>query len=131
MNLRKDHCLDLLAESGTVAQFVSFAPASVRGTEQTHSRLRRYAHNHRFPTATDAIRVLLASSPDGSINLRSFTPDNPRSREFLYGISNAQTAIGHLNRLIAEGLFVIANETVDVSDGGVSGVIEADVIEFS
>lgn len=131
MNLRKDHSLDLLAESGNVAQFVSFAPAPGGVAEQTHSRLWRYAPNHRFPTVADAVHALLASSPDGSINLRSFTPDNPRSREFLYGISDPNTAIGHLTRLIAEGLFVIANETVNVSDGGVSGVVEAGVIEFS
>ena len=31
----------------------------------------------------------------------------------------------------AEGLFVIANETVDVSDGGVSGVIQGGVAEFA
>jgi hypothetical protein len=131
MSIRKDHSLDLLAESGNVAQFVSFAPASGGIADQTYSRLWRYVPNHRFSSAPEAVRALLASSPAGSINLRSFTPDNPRSREFLYGISDANTAIGHLNRLIAEGLFVIANETVDVSDGGVSGVVEAGVIEFS
>jgi hypothetical protein len=131
MNLRKDHALNLLAESGNVAQFVSFAPLSGADAEQTHSRLWRYSPNHRFGSAAEAIRTLLASSPDGSVNLRSFAPDNPRSREFLYGISDPNVAIDHLNRLIGGGLFVIANETVDVSDGGVSGVVEGGVIEFS
>jgi hypothetical protein len=130
MSLRKDHSLDALAESGNVAQFVSFEPTAA-GAMQTHSRVWRFVPNHRFSSSTEAIRALLASSPDGSINLRSFTPDNPRSREFLYGISDANAAIGHLNRLNSEGMYVIANETVDVSDGGVSGVIEGGVIEFS
>ncbi len=36
-----------------------------------------------------------------------------------------------LHRLLGEGLFVIANETVDVRDGGVSGVAQGGVLEFS
>jgi len=36
-----------------------------------------------------------------------------------------------VRNMSAEGLFVIANETVDVSDGGVSGVIQGGVAEFA
>ena len=131
MGLRKDHSLDELAESGNVAQFVSFAPSLDRVPEQTHSRVWNYPPNHQFASPSEAIHALLTSSPDRSINLRSFTPDNPRSREFLYGLTEPRNAIGELHRLTKEGLFVIANETVDISDGGVSGVIEGGVIEFS
>src|SRR5438046_2939225 len=129
MDLRKDQSLNELAESGNVAQFVSFAPSCGGGPEQTHSRIWRYPPNHRFASPAEAIRALLASAPDHSINLRSFTPANPRSREFLYRLTEPKKAIDQLQRLIKEGLFVIANETVDVSDGGVSGVIEGGVIE--
>src|ERR1700676_963168 len=69
MNLRKDHSLDALAESGNVAQFVSFEPTGATAG-QTHSRLWRYSPNHRFSSAAEALRALLANSPDGSINLR-------------------------------------------------------------
>ena len=131
MDLRKDHSLDELAESGNVAQFVSFAPSYGDDPDQTHCRVWGYPPNHRFDSSSEAIRTLLASSPDRSINLRSFTPESPRSREFLYGITDSNKAISELIRLSNTGLFVIANETVDVSDGGVSGVIEGGVIEFS
>jgi len=131
MDLRKDRSLDELAESGNVAQFVSFAPDQGAGPEQTYSRVWEFPPNHRFASPDEALRALLTNSPDRSINLRSFTPDNPRSREFLYGLTDLKTAICQLHRLMGEGLFVIANETVDISDGGVSGVIEGGVIEFA
>jgi hypothetical protein len=131
MNFRKDRSLDQLAESGNVAQFISFAPAQNGGPVQTYSRVWQYAPNHVFQSSDVALKSLFANSPEGSINLRSFTPDNPRSREFLYGLTDPTVACRHLNRLINEGLFVIANETVDISDGGVSGVAEAGVIEFA
>lgn len=130
MSFRKDHSLDELAKVGNVAQFVSFSP-STGGAEQQFSRVAGFEPNHAFPTTSDAISALLAASPDGTMNLRSFTPDSPRSRDFHYGISSADEATTIVRRLSNEGLFVIANETVDVADGGVSGVIQGGVIEFA
>lgn len=131
MDVRKDCSLDELAESGNVAQFVSFAPGHSNSPEQTFSRVWQYPPNHRFASSEEAVRVLLDNSPDVSINLRSFTPDNPRSREFIYGLKEPNKAICELHRLLSDGMFVIANETVDISDGGVSGVIEGGVVEFA
>ncbi|MGY8666254.1 hypothetical protein Q3C01_28435 [Bradyrhizobium sp. UFLA05-109] len=130
MSFRKDHSLDKLAKVGNVAQFVSFAPLD-REAEQQFSRVAGYDPNHIFATNREALVSLLACSPDGTINLRSFTPDSPRSRDFYYAIANADEAHSILERLSSDGLFVIANETVDVSDGGVSGVIQGGVIEFA
>lgn len=130
MPFRKDHSLDELAKVGNVAQFVSFAPG--RGqAQQQFSRVAGRDPNHIFRTNHEALASLLASSPDETINLRSFTPDSPRSRDFYYGIANVDEALSVLERLSLDGLFVIANETVDVSDGGVSGVIQGGVIEFA
>jgi hypothetical protein len=39
--------------------------------------------------------------------------------------------LGVVDRLARQGLFTIVNETVDVNDGGVSGVLLGDVIEFA
>src|SRR4051794_6428321 len=118
MSFRKDRSLDELARVGNVAQFVSFAPEGSQARQQ-YSRVAGYEPNHIFATNYDAIVSLLASSPDRTINLRSFTPENPRSRDFHYGIAGAEEAHALAARLTCEGLFVIANETVDVSDGGV------------
>jgi hypothetical protein len=130
MSFRKDRSLDELARVGNVAQFVSFAPEGGHATQQ-FSRVAGHEPNHVFATNYDAIVSLLASSPDGTINLRSFTPDSPRSRDFYYGLADADEAHSIAARLSREGLFVIANETVDVSDGGVSGVVQGGVIEVA
>jgi hypothetical protein len=130
MSFRKDRSLDELARVGNVAQFVSFAPERGKSVQQ-FSRIAGYEPNHIFATNYDALGSLLSSSPDGTINLRSFTPDSPRSRDFYYGIGSVQEAHSISERLSSDGLFVIANETVDVSDGGVSGVIQGGVIEFA
>src|SRR5262245_27617433 len=118
MSFRKDRSLDELARTGNVAQFVSFAPVEGRAVQQ-FSRVAGYDPNHIFPANRDAIASLLQASPDGTINLRSFTPDSPRSRDFRYGIDKVDEAYAIVKTLSSDGLFVIANETVDVADGGV------------
>ena len=128
--IRKDRSLDRLAETGNVAQFVSFSPVNGRA-HQEFSRIAGHQPNDPFLSERMALEALLRLSSDGSINLRSFRPDDPRSREFIYGIQSVDDAESALGRLLASGLFVIANEMVDVSDGGVSGVVQGGVMEFS
>jgi hypothetical protein len=128
--LRKDASLDKLADVINVAQFVSFAPYR-SGLRQEYARVIGSAPNYRFNSLRHALGTLLEKSAEKSINLRSYTPDNPQSREFIYGIRSTDEAVSSAERLAMEGLYVIANETVDVRDGGVSGVIMGDVIEFT
>lgn len=130
--LRKDKALVALAErGGNVAQFVSFVPASNGTLSVAYSRVAGFEADHRFPDIASALRSLLERSPARSINLRSYTPDSPRSRTFLYGLTDPAAALAAAERLAAEGLYVIANETVDIYDGGVSGVVLGDMIEFA
>ncbi len=131
MNFRKDESLDTLAQLGNVAQFISFKPGPAGSLEQQYSRVWGHAPNHRFASPSDALAELIRTSPERSINLRSYAPDSPRSKEFVYGITDAGKALEELRRLAAEGLFVIANETVDVKDGGVSGVLQGGIMEFA
>lgn len=131
MNHRKDRSLDELARSGNVAQFVSFAPAGEGEIEQTYSRVVGFEANHRFTDVAEAVWSLLCASADRSVNVRSYAPDSPRSREFVYGLTTAPDAIAAIRRLSADGLHVIVNETVDIEDGGVSGVVQNGIIEFA
>lgn len=130
MLLRKDKSLDELAAIGNVAQFVSFVPAQ-DGPEQAYARIAGFAANHAYATPEEAVATLLASSGEASVNVRSYTPENPRSREFVYGLKDHAEAVGHLRRLTADGLHTIVNETIDINDGGVSGVAQDGVIEFA
>lgn len=129
--MRKDAALDGLAKHGNVAQFLSFRPGQAGELVATYSRVRGCSPNHSFASPREGIEVLLALSSEKRVNIRSFQPEDPRSREFIYGLRTVDAALEAAERLAREGLFVILNETVDVADGGVSGVIHGDIIEFA
>jgi hypothetical protein len=129
--LRKDASLDFLAQQGfNVAQFVSFSPKDGAPTQE-FSRIVGYSANERFPNVRAAIETLLRASPDGTVNIRSYEPFNPQSRDFRYGLRSADEAHAEVLRLTKAGLYTIVNETIDVNDGGVSGVLMGDVLEFA
>ena len=123
----KDDILNDLAKRGNVAQFVSFGPDLV----QRHAWIRGLPPGQRFDSLEEAVAALLAASPEGSVNVRSWEPESPKSRSFLYGRTDAGEIAGELRRLSSEGLYTILNETVDVQDGGVSGVAFGDTLEFA
>ncbi|HVT17711.1 MAG TPA: hypothetical protein VHQ90_16225 [Thermoanaerobaculia bacterium] len=123
----KDAILDRLAEDANVAQFVSFGP----DLAQRFAWIHGYPPNHRFGAPREAVAAILAASPEGTVNIRSYEPDNPKSREFLYGKSNIEEVLRELGRLAGEGLFTLVNETIDIGDGGVSGVAFGEVLEFA
>jgi hypothetical protein len=128
-SLRKDESLDRLAEWINVAQFVSFSP---KGTpHQEYSRVAGYSANHHFRDLRKALEALFRASSDHSVNVRSFMPERPLSREFIYGLKSLDDAVASVERLTAEGLNTIVNETIDVTDGGVSGVLMGEVLEFA
>lgn len=130
MYLRKDKSLNELADKGNVAQFVSFEPTSA-GPKQAFCRIAGREPNVEFDSLDEAVKTLLAQSSEQSVNVRSYTPENPRSREFIYGLKSAGEITDHICRLTAEGLHTIVNETVDINDGGVSGVAQSGIIEFA
>lgn len=65
------------------------------------------------------------------INVRTFRPESPQGNPFHYGIRDAERAAALVRRLATDGLHVVVNETIDVKDGGVSGVLFGDIIEFA
>ena len=123
----KDARLNELAESWNVAQFVSFSPSC----RQRYAWIAGLEPNQAIAGPAAALELLLQRSGEGRINLRSFLPDRPQGNEFIYGIDRLDDAEAGLRRLTASGMFVIANETIDIHDGGVSGVVQDGVIEFA
>ncbi|MER9493163.1 hypothetical protein [Mesorhizobium sp. M0006] len=121
--------LDRLAEQFNVAQFVSFAP-SPKGPVQQYSRIFDMPANIQFESVAGAISRLFDRSGEGTLNVRSFSEAQTQSREFLYGLRTLDEVYSALHRLSAEGNFTIVNETIDVSDGGVSGVAMGGLVEF-
>ena len=123
----KDAVLDRLALDWNVAQFVSFGPS----LEQRFAWIRGFERNHRFPSPAEAIAALLRTSPERSVNIRTFDPRQSKSRDFIYGLHDEAVARASVTSFAAAGLTTIVNETVDVNDGGVSGVYLGDTVEFA
>jgi hypothetical protein len=122
----KDEALDLLAEQANVAQFVSFDQA----LHTRYCRIRGYSSNHKFKRLEAAIDALIAAAPEHKVNIRSFQPEDPKGGEFVGPVDSSREVIEHLKRL-SQDYFTIVNESIDVEDGGVSGVIQGGLCEFA
>lgn len=124
----KDDRLDQLAKTGNVAQFVSFSA----GTEPQLRHFRLLGDPELDPTRPDqAIEQLLSRAGSGSVNVRSFRPEQDKGCPFHYGLRSTPEAAALVRSLGRDGLFTIVNETVDVADGGVSGVAMGGILEFA
>ena len=126
-NHEKDRVLDHLAADANVAQFASFDAYSA---EPRFSRVSGWAPNQQG-SVREATQRLLRVSAEHRVNVRSFSPSDPKAREFVYGLESVDDVEQAVARLARAGLMTIVNETIDVSDGGVSGVALSNVIEFA
>lgn len=129
LDIYKDEVLDRLADVANVAQFVSFGP----GPElpQRYCHISECPPNRQFDTPEAAVSMLLDRSAAGSVNVRSFSPRQGKGQEFIYGLEKPTEVLKVLRRLAREGLHTIVNETIDVNDGGVSGVALGNIVEFA
>ncbi len=123
----KDVVLDRLRRRCNVVQFVSFDPS----LRQRCSLIRGHRPNQTFDSPDQAIADLLILAPERSVNVRSFDPASPKGKDFIYGLKDPAEVMDNLRRLAQAGLHTIVNETVDIDDGGVSGVAHGDLLEFA
>lgn len=124
----KDDALASLAETHNVAQFVSVNPMSPPHIR--HVVIRDFKYGDADLSAT--LDVLLRRSKGGLVNVRTFDPAGVRKSSALYmNIADVQTILARLEDAAAEGLYGIVNESIDVRDGGVSGVALPEVVEFA
>jgi hypothetical protein len=126
-DLYKDEVLATLAERANVAQFVSF-DASL---QQRFARIRGFLPNYCFRSVSVAVEALLRASPERRVNIRSFKPDDPKGGEFIREQCDVEEILSALSRLASKDFFTIVNESIDVNDGGVSGVVMGGIAEFS
>src|SRR5688572_11552973 len=109
-HFRKDESLDQLARLINVAQFVSYSPRPE--LRQQYSRVLGFPPNHPFESLREAVSALMNGSPEVSLNVRSFLPEDPRSKEFVYGLKKVSEVEAAVERIAGQGLYVIVNETV-------------------
>ena len=65
------------------------------------------------------------------MNVRTFKPDVTKGNPFDYGLRDANEVTSRVLSFTHDGYYVIVNETIDVSDGGVSGVRGGGITEFA
>jgi len=121
--LKDDH-LASIAMNHNVARFISFGV----GAEPP----LRHAVIDTHGTCSDletGVRALLSIAP--SVNLRVFSTTPIKSAPFHYGLSSLTDTVALVRRYAANGLYTIVNETIDVDDGGVSGVSLGGIVEFA
>lgn len=123
----KDEVLNSLAETGNVAQFVSFSPAK----EQRFSRICSYAPNQKFSSPSNAITSLLNNSPEKAVSIRTFLPDRPQGNPFVLKVESIDDIIKYITDFTDKSYYVIVNESLDANDGGVSGVFQGGCAEFA
>ncbi|GAB3332755.1 hypothetical protein GCM10027299_39610 [Larkinella ripae] len=122
----KDEILNQLAERANIAQFVSYAPTG----EQRFLRINGVDPNTQMLSQVAAISQLIEKSAEHRVNVRSFLPDQPKGHPFAYGLSNVKDVLSTIEINANENRFSIVNETIDTSDGGVSGVLFGNILEF-
>lgn len=125
----KDEVLNRLAKTGNVAQFVSFAADSE--LSQRFSRVAGFTPNYRFSSPQQAVRYLLENAPEGTVNVRSFLPGAAKGEPLHYGLDSVEKVMAIVRRKASENKITIVNETIDINDGGVSGVVMGQILEFS
>ena len=119
----KDERLNGLADRFNVARFFSVDSDVQIRFAQVGTDL------HEGAEVSELVEHLLALVP--SVNVRTFLPNGTsRSTPFLYGVTHAGDVVDAVRKFASEGYFCLVNETIDVHDGGVSGVVDGDVVEF-
>ena len=125
----KDDRLADLARHANVAQFVSFGPGDPALRHRVLSG--SYATPpHDLLSAVIALRAA-ARPPYRLLNVRTFRDEDSKGTPFLYGLSSVDEVVREVRRLAADGYYTIVNETVDITDGGVSGVFLGGIAEFA
>src|SRR5690349_19086137 len=99
MNIHeKDRGLAHLADRGNVAQFASFDPS----LNQRFARVRGFEPDHEFLLPENAIDSLLRNASSGTVNVRSFHPEQAKGRSFDYGLESREEVLATLRRRAAE-----------------------------
>jgi hypothetical protein len=125
----KDEILNLLrSHNFNIAQFVSFSAETL---EQRFSKVGTLKANHKFASVEEAVSSLVENSLEKRINIRTFKTNVLKGNPFKRGLTDIKQISDQIRHFAQEGYYIILNESIDIFDGGVSGVAMGNVIEFS
>lgn len=130
--LLKDEKLHVILNEvdSNVAQFLSFGLKSDVNLRYSYIKDTKVMDDG---SKKSLITKLIKSSKFKSINIRKFKPDSMKGHKLVYGktIDQIDAILDTLVENNKNGFYSIVNENIDICDGGVSGVVLGNVIEFS
>jgi hypothetical protein len=112
---------------GNIAQYISVEPNG----QIKHIQISNYVKKE--DDLKELITILLKSSRSGAVNIRSFSPSIMKGNKLVYNkkICDIDDILFQVNQNCLDGKYSIVNENIDINDGGVSGVVLGDIIEFA
>lgn len=128
--MNKADKLDFMVRKGlNVAQFISVDRNNLLNPKYVHIRNNK----NKDLKLKESIELLIKSASSKLVNIRSFNETITKGSRFVMGkgIEDIDEIIQIINENAENGLNSIINENINVSDGGVSGVVIGDIIEFS
>lgn len=129
-HLLKDERLANLSRAHNVASFASFSPELKLRAWITPTANGYHFDDERTVDIASVVQDLFDNASYGTVNVRTFIDGSSKSTPFIYGLKTVEEVMEHLRVFAAEGMYTIVNETIDINDGGVSGVSLGGVIEF-
>lgn len=125
--LKDDKLEEIRRAGGNIARFLSISPEF----KEKHVNI-----GEGYKTEGDIrkdIVSLIKASKGKSVNIRSFSESSMKSCRFVYGkrLEDINEIMEIIKENCSEGKYSIVNETIDVNDGGVSGVLLNNIIEFA
>lgn len=120
----------VVSNLGNIAQFISFSPN--QNEKPRHVHISKYSYTSKC-SERSLIENLIEASSYKAVNIRSFSPEVMKGNKLVYNMTldDMDEIIKVLEANQSEGKYSIINENIDINDGGVSGVVLGDVIEFS
>ncbi len=114
-------------DMGNIAQYLSVSP---------NGDIRHIEINRNFDKSKGLkhlIISLIKSSNSGAVNIRTFSPQKMKGNKVVHNknINDLDEIVDKIKKNCDEGKYSIINENIDVNDGGVSGVVLGDIIEFA
>ncbi|MGJ0848767.1 hypothetical protein ACR77J_19050 [Tissierella praeacuta] len=129
--MMKDEKLSDIIEKnyGNIAQFISF---DLENEEPRYVYIKKYSPGYNCGKR-ELVEQLIDSAPSKSINIRSYSKKVMKGNELVFNkkIEDIDEILDILSSNKANQKYSIINENIDISDGGVSGVVLGDVIEFA
>lgn len=126
----KDEKLNYIIKNdlGNIAQYISVG----LDNRVRFVHINNYQYNPEIELKSLIIR-LLESAPSGLINIRSYSPEVMKGNKLIYGkkVEDIDEILSIIENNSKSGKYSIINENIDINDGGVSGVILGNIIEFS